>query len=309
MKRPPLKSKKRYDNYDPPRRSRDVPTSTGRRLRRTERDLMWAEKLHVHGDLPSPILHQFTQDLSGCASKDVAGRRLSKLTHESNTPYGGPLFTRPPQQEETRYALSNFQVYRNTKRADDLLKAHGLYHDLTPPSSSSFWHDLLRSCVTASIALSSPEGFIPHYEVAKRVGSSTIEWGTGSVTPDAMFGIRDEDGTVRCFLLEVDKGTERNTSSNPNVQSIEKKLSLYRELIGGRRYHDIFNMKSGLMVIFLTINEGRMRNFIKLVDDNNYMLFKNIPDYQYHIKPPTYMPYLFTEPYLRAGREPFYINQ
>ena len=77
------------------RRSRGVRTPTGKRVRPTERDIIWFQKIREHGPLPTSYLWEFTKHLT--PTLGVAKNRLSVLFHEDRTEHGGPYLDRPGQ--------------------------------------------------------------------------------------------------------------------------------------------------------------------------------------------------------------------
>ena len=51
------------------RRSRLHPQSTGKRITLTERDLLWFEKIHEHGPLPSSFLLEYSKQTHRSAKR------------------------------------------------------------------------------------------------------------------------------------------------------------------------------------------------------------------------------------------------
>ena len=102
------------------RRNRFTPTSTGKALRLTPRDIEWFHALHRHGPLTPTYLHEFTKDTE--PSYQCTQRRLTDLFHEDNTPHQGRYLDRPLQQTQTLDPLANDLIYANTEKALQVLK-------------------------------------------------------------------------------------------------------------------------------------------------------------------------------------------
>ncbi len=108
------------------RRSRLTPQSTGKRLSLQPRDLLWLQKLHEHGPLPSSFLLAFAKGTH--RSEKRAKERLTDLFNEDHTPHGGAYLSRPPQQFRTLDARYNQLVYQLTPAAERALKQAGLWN-------------------------------------------------------------------------------------------------------------------------------------------------------------------------------------
>ena len=85
------------------RRTRTKRQSTRKIVRAMPRDLLWLEKLHYHGPLPTSYLHEFTCHLAKDRARTL--KRLAMLHHEVN------LLTRPTKQFDTMDARYNQLVY------------------------------------------------------------------------------------------------------------------------------------------------------------------------------------------------------
>lgn len=110
------------------RRGRLMPTSSGKRVSPTERDLRWFAALAEHGPLPSSFLLAFSR--GSHASEKRARERLTDLFHEDNTPDGGPYLIRPPQQFRTIDSRYNQLVYDLAPAGWQALQRGGV--DVTP---------------------------------------------------------------------------------------------------------------------------------------------------------------------------------
>ena len=305
-------------------RTRDVPRSTGRRVFLTPRDLVWLEMLHRHGALPLSYLHEFTLD--SASSLDASKNRMTPLFHEANTPHGGPYLRRPRQQWacETPFALQNELVHEITPAAERALRAAGRWREDAPQPSPSHWrHDFMVSCFTASVhlaTLGTEFEYVFQDEILARAGA-TMTFDVGyrfkgrniPLRPDRMFGIRYPDGKVRVFILEADCATETLRSSLPR-KTIERNVHQYRAFIGGGLYKEALKLSGGVLVIYATTAEARMRNIQGVIEEGSpngrsaYSLTTYLPEFGPYVKPPAIMPRLFTDPYERPGYPPFRIN-
>jgi hypothetical protein len=108
----------RYDAIH--RRKRTRPVSTGKRVTPQDRDLLWFQKLHEHGPLPSSFLLAFAQDMR--RSEKRAKERLTDLFNEDNTAHDGTYLSRPLQQFRTIDSRYNQLVYDLTPSAS---RMHG----------------------------------------------------------------------------------------------------------------------------------------------------------------------------------------
>ena len=287
------------------RRPRDKRVSTGQRVTPQPRDLLWFEKIAQHGPLSSSHLHEFSKHLNPSPQK--ARYRARDLYHESNTVHGGAYLSRPTQQFGTMDARYQELVYDLTPSSEKALAELGI-----KPLSHAGWfvHQFMTAHITASIDLAS--NFIPQHEITNQPLSVPI--GDKKLTPDAMFGIRYGDSR-RIFLLEADRATEVTRSKNKRGKTKLENFKQYRKLIGQGLYKEHYGIKSGLMLLYVTVSETHMNNLINLIMElsngkgNNYILFKTIPHFTRYFKPPKPQPELFTGPWKRAGHSDFYINK
>ena len=327
----PLRTTPRFDSLA--RRPRDTPVSTGKQITVTQRDEIWFEKLHRHGHLPSSYLHAFTQKFR--KSEKRAVERMGDLFHESNTKYKGTYLDRPWHQFGTLDARYQELVYSTNKHSEAYLDETNNLRENIPARSSSWKHDFLLSCVTASIELATQEQpslyqYIHHDEVISRIGinpsfpvsftytdprTNQISQHFGNLKPDRIIGIRYlKQGTTRLFLVEGDCNTEPNRSARFDRKSYRKSILQYREFVGHGLYKKPLQIEGGVLVMNITNNPTHKRNLIDLTNElagergNAYMLYKSIPNFEYYVKPPKPMFDLFFDPWTRAGKEPLDIT-
>ena len=102
------------------RRSRMSPQSTGKRIRLTERDLLWMQKINTHGPLSTSELFAFGKHLGSNLQR--AKNRLTDLFNEDNNIHNQPYLTRPKQQFQTIDARYNELVYDLSPTGTQALK-------------------------------------------------------------------------------------------------------------------------------------------------------------------------------------------
>jgi hypothetical protein len=78
-----------------------------------------------------------------------------------------------------------------------------------------------------------------------------------SVVPDLVFGLRLRDGTRRCFMVEIDRGTMPITRSRFDQTSFEKKMRAYLAAHAARQHERQFGWKN-FRILTLTTNQERM---------------------------------------------------
>ena len=125
------------------RRSRMKPHSTGKRIRLTDRDLLWMQKIHEHGPLSTSELLAFSDE--GKQNKGRAQNRLTDLFNEDNNAHGSAYLDRPPQQFQTIDARYNELIYTLTKAGEVALKEAGLWSDWVHRPGGPFWHQRLTA--------------------------------------------------------------------------------------------------------------------------------------------------------------------
>lgn len=315
---------------------RRLPTSrrsTGKRMRPTERSLLWFERLNAYGPLPTSYLLEYSR-LFGFRNEKKARGALTDLAHEVETPHGGPYLIRPPQQNVSAYPQRNRQlVYDVNARAKSALKEAGLYVEM---GHSDHWmHRFVKACCIASIELAILQrarggadlAFLPQHEIlAGRSPRVVVPYAwrdaeTGQsvsrrqvLIPDYLFAI-DYGGKRRHFAVEVSRATEPNRASGFDRKSVRRSMLQYASLIGGGLHHDLFGFRN-LLLLNVVTSVPAMRSMMDVVREiaagptnpegkNNYILFKAIPDFTRPFMPPVPMWSLVAEPWERVGWEPF----
>lgn len=313
------------------RRSRTRPQSTGKHITLQPADLIWFEKIHQHGPLPSSFLLQYTANQR--KSEKRASERLTDLFNEDQTKHGGCYLDRPLQQFRTIDSRYNQLVYDLLPAAELALKEQGLLHKTNTKSSGPWLHQFMVACVTASIELATLQSpsirFIPQYEILERANTTLrypIEMRdpnsgksvSKDLIPDALFGLeyKTTNGSrYRFFMVECDRSTEPATSKNFNRKSLERNLQQYRKYIVTGRYKEHLKLTAPLLVLNITTSPERLTKMIeitnKLADGtgNSYQLFQSWSDFGPVFRPPSPNLELLNGLWQRAGQSDFVISK
>ncbi|WP_298362556.1 replication-relaxation family protein [uncultured Litoreibacter sp.] len=246
------------------RRNRIKAQSTGKRIRLTERDLLWMQKIHEHGPLPSSYLIRYSKHLG--TNKSRAQNRLTDLFNEDNNGYGKAVLTRPPQQFQTIDARYNELVYGLSKAGERALRDAGLWSDWVHKPGGPFWHQLMCAKITAGIELETRDRDDVNYIQGGRVlerSQTKLRYpvtfkdpGTGrtvtkDLIPDQIFGIEyvtDDGPRYRFYLVEADRGTEPKTSGQDR-KSLARMEAMYEVYIDHSRYKEHLGLKAPMSVL------------------------------------------------------------
>lgn len=306
------------------RRRRDRRSPEGKTKRPTERSLLWFEKLHRHGPLPSSYLHAYTEHL--CRNAAWARRELADLFHEDSV-HGGPYLDRPWQQFDTMDARHHDLVYDLTDAGRDALASAGRLQVNVQAPGGPWVHRHMVACITASIELAAlTRGdirFIFQDEIAKGPVRAAVPYTYKGKTenrdliPDAIFALayRTDAGYLyRLFALEADRGTEPGRSNSIARKSQLRTLLQYRTYIGEGLYKAHLGVNAPMLVLTVTTSAARLRNLVELVAEtsvtgrNSFMLFQHLPQFGRHFMPPKQLPRLFSSAWCRAGHDAFRID-
>ena len=306
------------------RRSRFEPKASKRIAQLTERDLLCFEKLHRHGPLPTEYLLAYSANLG--MAENRARDRLTQLYHEKDTPNGGRYLTRPVQQQNTPIR-NQCTVHDLREPAFEALQQYGKLQPYAPAHAHGMWwqHDFMLACFTSSIELAclqEPEKyrFIFHDEIcakADRRLSFEVKYDdshdikrTQNLKPDRVFGIQYlKSNITRYYLVEADRGTETINSTDTGRKRLLDNDLQYRQFIGELEYKKALKFQGGIVLLNIFTSETRMNNLMTQISPANYMAFKSLPMFGGVFKAPPILLHLFTEPWQRPGREPFYLNQ
>ena len=287
------------------RRSRMRAHSTGKRIRLTDRDMIWLQALHRHGPLASSFLLEYIQPLG--MNEKRARERLTDLFHESETEHGGAYLKRPRQQFHTIDARYNQLVYDLAPAGVQVLKDTGKWSEKSGPSGGPWWHSFMTSTITASVDLACADSkelsFIPQSKILERAQttiSTMIEYRepeTGRVLskklcPDALFGLEYhtiEGSRFRFFAVEADRGSEPLRSSSSNRKSAVRNFAMYDAYIRGGIYKRHLKLTAPLLVLNVCENERRVQSQVQIAkwryETLSYQLFCcfSVPNSHYQL--------------------------
>lgn len=240
--------------------------STGKRIRLTDRDLLWFSKIHEHGPLSTSELLAFSDD--GTQNKGRAQNRLTDLFNEDNNAHEKPYLLRPPQQFQTIDARYNELVYSLSPTAEQALKDAGTWSDWVHKAGGPFWHQRETAAFMAGVeleCLNDPKhNFIPASQILERA-QTTLRYPTTytdpytgqrlvkDLIPDGLFGIefvREDGKFYRFHCVEIDRGTEPKTSPNKERKSLERMVLQYEDYIGNKRYQEHLKLRAPMVCQF-----------------------------------------------------------
>ena len=275
------------------RRCRTKPISTGKRVKPQSRDLLWFEKLAEHGPLPSSFLLAFAKGTH--RSEKRAKERLTDLFNEDGTPDKGAYLSRPMQQFQTIDARYNQLVHDLTPASAAALRKSE--STIRPARSGPWKHNLMVSCITASIELACIDrddiNYIPQSKILARADVS-LRWPTeicdpnsGAsyekyLLPDAVFGLEyltPAGKRYRFFALEADRATEPLRSAEIHRKSFLRHLLQYEDYIEDSGYQDHLDLTAPMLVLNVTTSETRVERMLTLTDElfpgsNSYQMFQ-----------------------------------
>ena len=115
--------------------------------------------------------------------------------------------------------------------------------------------DLVAAFPNQSFAPSNPFALhvsLTHEGIAHRIG----------VAPDLAFGLRFADGSRRCFMVEIDRGTMPVERSDIRQTSFARKMHAYLTAYAKRLHERHFGWKA-FRVLTVTTDERRMQTMIE----------------------------------------------
>ncbi|MGH1576494.1 hypothetical protein [Planktotalea sp.] len=251
-----------------------VAQSTGKRIRLTERDLLWMQAIHHHGPLSTSELLAFSEGLG--QNKARAQNRLTDLFNEANTAHHSPYLSRPPQQFQTIDARYKPLIYGLTDAGQDALKEADMWSDWVHKAGGPFWHQREVAKLTAGVeidCLKRPDrNYIQGWRVLERAqrrlrypvtfsDPSTGKTLTRDLIPDQIFGIEylTEDGPrYKWFVVEVERGTNPKTSKLDR-KSVERMEAMYEVYIGKKEYKRHLQIQAPLLLLCFENSPSRER--------------------------------------------------
>jgi Replication-relaxation len=323
-------------NTKAPRRNRMRRTSTGRRIELSARDISIFQLLGRYRYLRSTFIHAFVG-----GDKTQLLKRLGNLFHES-------YLDRPRQQWEAVNARYQPAVYEIGERALEALRAGGLIDPAAvvgiarsrTGAQRQFAHSLMICDILASIELATKHSpklrFIPWQEIIAKAPESTrssmnpfqipvsISYtfpGTKKtrqldtkLIPDGLFGLQyiiDGSKSYRFFAIEADRNTMPISRSDLDQTSYLRKILAYRQIVAHNIHKTHFGVPN-LLVLNVTTNDVHMGGILRLVEkvccSSTLFLFKSVSSFAAFDRTPLPDPHILTEPWRRAGLEPFLID-
>lgn len=91
-------------------------------------------------------------------------------------------------------------------------------------------------------------------------------WYDIGVVPDLVFGLQFDDGSRRCFMVEIDRGTMPVTRTNLMQTSFEKKMRAYLSAHAVRQHERQFGWKA-FRVLTVTTDETRIRSMVDALSE------------------------------------------
>jgi Replication-relaxation len=82
------------------------------------------------------------------------------------------------------------------------------------------------------------------------------------VVPDFVFGLRFSDGSRRCFMVEIDRGTMPITRADFEQTSFERKMRAYLTAHAGKHHERQFGWKN-FRVLTVTVDEYGVRSMME----------------------------------------------
>ena len=270
-------------------------TSTGKRIRLTDRDWCGLNALHRHGPLASSYLLDFGKSFG--TSEKRAKERLSDLFHEDNTAHGGAYLLRPSQQFQTVDSRYNHLVYDLAPAGKKALSQAAKWSDRSGPNGGPWWHKFMISSITASVVLTTIKradvSYIPQARILDRAGAqldSMIEYLAPTskkmvkkkLCPDALFGLEYHTGAgsrFRFFVVEADRSTEPLTTSAYCRKSVTRSFAQYQAYVSTGAYKRHLSLTAPLLVLQVTNCKKRQEAMTRALGQTaqgcDYVLFKH----------------------------------
>ena len=304
-------------------RPRSNPTPTGKRTTITEHDIFGIfEPLSRHAQLTTKQLVAFDRRYDS-----KTRNRLTDLFHE-----GGAWLERVSESLKFANALFIDEMYRLGPDAEDMLAMRGILpaepwvraariggHSAMPSRIIRLAHDHMASEIAIDIEIGAravPElRFVNHIEMIKatdfaqvqahplRIPVPPLAAAAKWIEPDAMFGLGN-----RFYAIETDRGSE-------SIETIIKgKILAYREIVARYVIDDHLGIDN-LTVLFVTTNEKRQRNIMKLLqgiakNQRSIMFaFACRPDLAHFMRTTAPTGRMFREPWKRVGFEDLLLGE
>jgi hypothetical protein len=88
------------------------------------------------------------------------------------------------------------------------------------------------------------------------------------IVPDLVFGLKFYDGSRRCFMVEIDRGTMPIVRSDARQTSVERKMHAYLAAYAERQHEQRFGWRT-FRVLLVTTDEGRRKSMMDALRELN----------------------------------------
>ena len=237
---------------------------------------------------------------------------MRQLFHERNTEHGGPYLVRPFQQFETLDPRRNELIHALSPHGRAALEEAGTFSKFAPVATGPFKHQLMVSCVTASIALQAGKlefRYIAQHELLDRAQTELRIRVDGDLRPDAFFAL-EMQGKYIALFVEADRGTEPLATDSAR-KSWQRTIRQYRRLVGDDLYREVFRLKAPAVMLNITVSERRLDAMMKVLRGEfpngcPYILNLALPEFGRVLRPPKLLDLLDGE-WARAGHPTYRI--
>jgi hypothetical protein len=284
------------------KRSRLHRKATGKPLALSPRDLEIFKLLNRYRYLRSTFIHAFVGGY-----KIALIKRLGTLFHDG-------YLDRPAQQWQAINARYMPAVYELGTKGAQALRSAGIAVNPMPSQLRLIsWEEILAKMPVTGANRENPLE-LPCQVSFTFPRSKTTHRSSKPLIPDAVFGIEYKPTkSFRFFVLEADRNHEPVMRNNLSQTSYLRKILQYREIAKGA-YKIQWGLPN-LLVLNVTTSEAHMQNIMSLVSTlsdgkgASYLLFKTMPSLASLEKAPAPDTCMLTEPWLRAGFEPFELHK
>jgi hypothetical protein len=230
-------------------RSTHIAVLVNRSLDRTNDRL---ERLYHAGyiDRPRAQLDYYWKSGSAPLIYALADRGARLLSDRDGASFANPEWSRKNSEAgrpfiEHQIEIADFQValHRAVRARGDI--------QLLRPS------DILAGAPVATREARNP--FLLRAKLSQQGWTREI-----GVVPDLVFGLKFSDGSRRCFMVEVDRGTMPITRTDLNQTSFERKMRVYLAAYAARQHERQFGWKA-FRVLTITTDKQRVASMAETV--------------------------------------------
>jgi hypothetical protein len=239
---------------------------------------------------------------------------------------------RPHQQRDTADANTRRLIYELDDKGAEILRTHGSVYS-RKKYLQNFGHELMACMIAASFEIGTRDHsnirIIGWHELLEspQMPAATKQLPDPQIMPVLRDGKHHEIASDRrpfvierafesksyifVFGVEADCGTEPIDTANAERSAIRNKFLSYLAALEQDVPRHHFGAAT-FMVPFVTTSEARMRSMISLLEGlkpgehGRRFLFKHIPAFRSFSKPAPATGHMLTDPWHRAGFEPFH---